>query len=231
MITKLKHMSKSIFYCRPINLEDSAFIAEKVTNLLAGAGLTHKIVGSLGKVPISGDVDVIVNCTIPEFFNKFPWLYTDHIKISSGFHMISMPMEFVGYDYGPLRLDIFCIQDMRWGEFIMSAGTKRNQLMMAALISKTKEQLFSGSPNEWLQLNIRVPSGVWLVHKTDLGTSGTKLTKSRIIKEEFVSDSPSYIASILGCTVDDLNSFDRLYELFKDDQTVMDRFNNHQINK
>jgi hypothetical protein len=214
---------KAIKQASPILLEEVPAL-KNVLEAFVLNGYQFEYVGSLGNKPISSDVDVVIQTSRSDFFKSRPELLPD-AKFYPGFNLASVPIPFNGK---VIQLDLFFTEDIKWSKFILSGNRDRNQLLMAAVISKTRQYLDVGV---WEQMNIRIPSGVWNVIKTDEGPSGVKLKKPNIISEEFTSNSPKFIFELINVPYTGNPTYEYLLSYLEKDESVMVRFHNYQNNK
>lgn len=184
----------------------------------------YAYVGSIGSKTISGDVDVVLRSNINDFFDSRPELRRS-AKISHGFNLASIPIPFNGKT---IQLDVFFTDDLEWSKFILSGNKDRNQLLMAAIIVKSWLPL---TEHSWEQKNIRIPSGVWYVEKTNISTVGNRLAKSRILNEAFCSSSLAYISDLVDCPIVKFYTFETLFEHFQNDVKILEKFYGYQANK
>lgn len=214
--------TKAIKNAAPILLEE----VQELKNILETFvldGYEYEYVGSIGKKEVSSDVDVVICSNMFDFFNNHPELKVNAI-LSKGFNLASIPLDFKGEI---IQLDIFFSEDLKWSEFILGGNRDRNQLLMAAVIVKS---YFPLTKYSWEQKNIRIPSGVWYVEKTNMSTTGNRLVKTRILKEKFCSASLEYISDLIDCPIFKLRSFELLFEHFREDAPIMEKFYDYQSN-
>ena len=110
---------------------------------------------------------------------------------------------------------------------MLSGNRDRNMLLMSAVICKTKKKIDDCS---WEQMNIRIPSGLWRVIKTDASYSGAKLKHSKIIRQEFISSSPGYIFDLIKLPYKHDIDFNDLLYLLEDNKDVMTKFEEYKSN-
>lgn len=208
---------KAIKEAVAIHIDDVDAIKEIIDNILAG--INYEYIGSIGKKQYSSDVDVIVEGNPVDTISH---LFPDAIH-KPGFKLISIGVPFKN---NVIQLDVFYTDNMEWSRFIYSGDKNRNQLLMAALICRTKIKL---DQYTYQQSNIRLTSGVWDVTKTTLSKTGKPIKTPRLLSETFLSADPKYIYNELGCKTEDY-SFEYLWNRFRYDQEIMDKFKDYQSN-
>lgn len=216
---------KAIPNAEPILLEEVPALKSHLAELFDD--YVYQYVGSLGKKPVSSDVDIIIDYPMNKFLDSCDPMIKANAKISAGFNLVSLPHIFNGKI---IQLDLFFMEESdswMWNRFMYSGSKERNQLLMAAVICKTKKFI---QPGTWEQYNIRLNTGLWKVTKTNYSQRGQPIKNPRLLGQQFISNSPAYIYDMLEIPWEPSGSFEYLWENLKDNEEVVAKFNDYRSN-
>ena len=200
-----------------------------------------RVLGSVGKKPVSGDIDIaidfrkiIINNNLAEdyigfFMYQAAGVFPEVIRMK-GINVISVACPIIGFKTDEfVQVDFMLTDDLEFTEFAYYSpsqleskykGLYRNILLyeiLKAVGFKIIKEI-NGNPREWESYNFNINKGLMKRVQSIEGKKGI-LSKAKTIKEVPVTKDPETILEIaFGDKVKDvaeINTFEKLYDLIR----------------
>lgn len=174
-------------------------------------------IGSFGHAEYSSDVDILYLGSMEDLGN-IPFEHNFY----KGFNQLCIAFPI---NDKIIQVDFMFTTSFGWSKFVYInspeskyKGVFRTMLIMAIVVSRTKQTFDNG---DYKQVSVRLTSGGWTTVKN---------SKGKILSADFLTNDPLEICKLVGIDYNKTSTFEEIYDQVKDDERVIQKFNEYGSN-